>query len=133
MTISKTLLRNEIETTKYLIEDYNKESRNFPEMKYHNDKQVLKMMGRLEAYESLLKTFQKNKNINRRVSARHNIKQMKTTTGLTIIHDGNRVNVYTQKEIEQLDKKNDYDNDVIIVLTLSALLITIGLIIGLSV
>ena len=58
---------------------------------------------------------------------------MKTTTGLTIIHDGNRVNVYTQKEIEQLDKKNDYDNDVIIVLTLSALLITIGLIIGLSV
>jgi len=43
------------------------------------------------------------------------------------------VNVYTQKEIEQLDKKNDYDNDVIIVLTLSALLITIGLIIGLSV
>ena len=73
------------------------------------------------------------KNINRRVSARHNIKQMKTKTGLTIIHDGNRVNVYTQKEIEQLDKKNDYDNDVIIVLTLSALLITIGLIIGLSV
>ena len=73
------------------------------------------------------------KNINRRVSARHNIKQMKTTTGLTIIHDGNRVNVYTQKEIEQLDKKNDYDNDVIIVLTLSALLITIGLIIGLSI
>jgi hypothetical protein len=58
---------------------------------------------------------------------------MKTTTGLTIIHDGNRVNVYTQKEIEQLDKKNDYDNDVIIVLTLSALLITIGLIIGLSI
>ena len=57
----------------------------------------------------------------------------KTKTGLTIIHDGNRVNVYTQKEIEQLDKKNDYDNDVIIVLTLSALLITIGLIIGLSV
>lgn len=73
------------------------------------------------------------KNINRRVSARHNIKQMKTKTGLTIIHDGNRVNVYTQKEIEQLDKKNDYDNDVIIVLTLSALLITIGLIIGLSI
>mgnify|MGYP006921044120 CR=1 FL=1 len=56
-----------------------------------------------------------------------------TTTGLTIIHDGNRVNVYTQKEIEQLDKKNDYDNDVIMILTLSALLITIGLIIGLSI
>lgn len=90
-----------------------------------------KLIKELKEYPNVFQQY--NKNINRRVSARHNIKQMKTKTGLTIIHDGNRVNVYTQKEIEQLDKKNDYDNDVIIVLTLSALLITIGLIIGLSV
>lgn len=57
MTISKKLLRNEIETAKYLIEQYNEESRNFPQIKFHNDKQVLKMMGALEAYESLIKTF----------------------------------------------------------------------------
>ncbi len=57
MTISKKLLRNEIETTKYLIERYNEESRNFPQIKFNNDKQVLKMMGKLEAFESLIKTF----------------------------------------------------------------------------
>jgi len=57
MTISKKLLRNEIETTKYLIEQYNEESRNFPQIKFNNDKQVLKMMGKLEAFESLIKTF----------------------------------------------------------------------------
>ena len=57
MTISKKLLRNEIETTKYLIEQYNEESRNFPQIKFNNDKHVLKMMGKLEAFESLIKTF----------------------------------------------------------------------------
>jgi len=57
MTISKKILRNEIETTKFLIEQYNEESRNFPQIKFNNDKQVLKMMGKIEAYESLIKTF----------------------------------------------------------------------------
>ncbi len=31
---------------------------------------------------------------------------MKTKTGLTIINDGNRVNVYTKQEIEELQNKN---------------------------
>ncbi len=34
---------------------------------------------------------------------------MKTKTGLTIIHDGNRVNVYTKQEIEELENKNIFD------------------------
>ena len=57
MTISKKLLRNEIETTKFLIEQRNEESRNFPQIKFNNDKQVLKMMGKIEAYESLIQAF----------------------------------------------------------------------------
>jgi hypothetical protein len=31
---------------------------------------------------------------------------MKTKTGLIIIHDGNRVNVYTQSEIEKHNNDN---------------------------
>jgi len=46
------------------------------------------------------------KNINRRVSARHNFRTMKTKTGLTIIHDGNRVNVYTQDEMRKHNDEN---------------------------
>ncbi len=34
---------------------------------------------------------------------------MKTTTGLTIIHDGKRVNVYTKKEIEALESQSKFD------------------------
>ena len=34
---------------------------------------------------------------------------MKTTTGLTIIHDGNRVNVYTKKEIKNLESQSKFD------------------------
>jgi hypothetical protein len=34
---------------------------------------------------------------------------MKTTTGLTIIHDGKRVNVYTKKEIENLESQSKFD------------------------
>jgi len=48
------------------------------------------------------------KNINRRVTARHNFRKMKTKTGLTIIHDGNRVNVYTQDEM----RKHNDDNNI---------------------
>ena len=49
------------------------------------------------------------KNINRRVSARHNFRTMKTKTGLTIIHDGNRVNVYTQNEMRKHNDKNNFE------------------------
>ena len=58
---------------------------------------------------------------------------MKTTTGLTIIHDGNRVNVYTPKEMVSLRDKKDLMSDVIVGLTLSGLLITIGILIGISI
>jgi len=58
---------------------------------------------------------------------------MKTTTGLTIIHDGNRVNVYTPKEMVLLRDKKDLMSDVIVGLTLSGLLITIGILIGISI
>ena len=34
---------------------------------------------------------------------------MKTTTGLTIIHDGNRVNVYTKDELKELENKNIFE------------------------
>lgn len=57
MTISKTLLRKEIETTKFLIQEYNEESQKFPQISSHNDKQVLKMQGKIEAYESLISNF----------------------------------------------------------------------------
>jgi|TARA_R110002110_G_scaffold252864_2_gene468693 hypothetical protein len=33
---------------------------------------------------------------------------MKTKTGLTIIHDGERVNVYTPQEIEALKNQNKF-------------------------
>ena len=57
MTISKTLLRREIETTEFLIQSYNEESKNFPQIASHNDKQVLKMQGKIEAYKSLILNF----------------------------------------------------------------------------
>jgi len=34
---------------------------------------------------------------------------MKTKTGLTIIHDGNRVNVYTQNEMRNHNDKNNFE------------------------
>ena len=57
MTISKTLLRKEIETIKFLIQEYNEESQKFPQIASHNDKQVLKMQGKIEAYEYLILNF----------------------------------------------------------------------------
>jgi hypothetical protein len=57
MTISKTLLKREIETTEFLIQSYNEESKNFPQIASHNDKQVLKMQGKIEAYKSLILNF----------------------------------------------------------------------------
>ena len=57
MTISKTLLRKEIETTEFLIQSYNEESKKFQQIASHNDKQVLKMQGKIEAYKSLILNF----------------------------------------------------------------------------
>jgi hypothetical protein len=54
MTISKKLLRNEIDTLKNLIESLNEESRNFPQIASHNAKQVLRMEGRIQAFSDLL-------------------------------------------------------------------------------
>ena len=54
MTISKKLLKNEIETTKFLIEQCNEESRNFPQIASHNNKQVLRMEGKIQAFNDLL-------------------------------------------------------------------------------
>ncbi len=57
MTISKTLLKKEIETTEFLIQSYNEESKKYPQISNHNDKQVLKMQGKIEAYKSLIQNF----------------------------------------------------------------------------
>ncbi len=57
MTISKTLLKKEIETTEFLIQSYNEESKKYPQIAIHNDKQVLKMQGKIEAYKSLIQNF----------------------------------------------------------------------------
>ena len=57
MQISKTLIKRQLETTKYIIEQYNEESQKFPQIAHHNNKQVLKMEGKIEVYESLLRDF----------------------------------------------------------------------------
>jgi hypothetical protein len=54
MTISKKLLRNEINTLKLVIESYNEESRKFPQIASHNAKQVLRMEGKIQAFEALI-------------------------------------------------------------------------------
>ena len=57
----------------------------------------------------------------------------KTPTGLHINKKGKRIEVYTPKEIvESLRDKKD-ESDIIIALTLSVLLITIGILIGMSI
>jgi len=42
---------------------------------------------------------------------------MKTKTGLTIIHDGKRVNVYTDKEFKKLNEKSKFEKYISSVLT----------------
>lgn len=54
MTISKTFLRKQIQDYKNLIESYNEESRNFPQIASHNAKQVLRMEGKIQAFEALI-------------------------------------------------------------------------------
>ena len=51
MTISKKLLRQSIETTEFLISEYNKESEKFTQIASHNAKKLLKMQGRIEAFQ----------------------------------------------------------------------------------
>jgi|TARA_Y100000052_G_scaffold15567_1_gene15249 hypothetical protein len=48
---------------------------------------------------------------------------MKTTTGLTIIHDGKRVNVYTKQEIENFEsqtKFNKFFNNILQTLNIAS-------------
>lgn len=56
----------------------------------------------------------------------------KTPTGLHIEQKGKRIEVYTPNEMESLTDKKD-QRDIIIALTLSILLITIGILIGMSI
>lgn len=56
----------------------------------------------------------------------------KTPTGLHINKKGKRIEVYTPNEMELLRDKKD-ESDIIIALTLSVLLITIGILIGMSI
>tara|TARA_R110002110_G_C13208822_1_gene696145 strand:+ start:131 stop:346 length:216 start_codon:yes stop_codon:yes gene_type:complete len=66
----------------------------------------------------------------------------KTSTGLHINKKGKRIEVYTPNEMESLRDKIDEmeslkykkdESDIVIALTLSVLLITIGILIGMSI
>lgn len=57
----------------------------------------------------------------------------KTPTGLHIKKKGKRIEVYTPKELERLREKKDSESDIIIAFTLSALLLMIGFLIGISI
>tara|TARA_R110000787_G_scaffold90648_2_gene191286 strand:- start:1511 stop:1690 length:180 start_codon:yes stop_codon:yes gene_type:complete len=57
----------------------------------------------------------------------------KTKTGLHIDVKGKRIEVYTKKELEKIEKDAQTQVDFIIFVALAGLLITIGFIIGLSV
>lgn len=54
MAITKKLLKRSIEDTIILINSYNEESRKFPQIAHHNDKRVLKLQGKIEAYYEML-------------------------------------------------------------------------------
>jgi len=66
-----------------------------------------KLIMELKEFQNVFQQYIKN--INRPVSAGHNFRTMKTKTGLTIIHDGNRVNVYTQSEMRKHNNKNNFE------------------------
>ena len=57
MQISKKLLKIFIKDLHLLIRSYNEDSEKFPQVKYHNDKQILKMEGKIEAYQNLINHF----------------------------------------------------------------------------
>ncbi len=55
MNISKRLLKSIIKETVILINAYDKESIKYPNIKYHNDRYILGLKGRIVAYNELLK------------------------------------------------------------------------------
>jgi hypothetical protein len=57
----------------------------------------------------------------------------KTKTGLHIDVKGNRIEVYTKKELERLEEQAQTRLDILLVIALSFCLITLGFIIGISV
>ena len=60
-------------------------------------------------------------------------KMKKTKTGLHIDVKGKRIEVYTKKELEKMEERVQTQLDFIVAVSICALLITIGFIIGLSV
>tara|TARA_R110002050_G_scaffold256197_1_gene395001 strand:+ start:504 stop:683 length:180 start_codon:yes stop_codon:yes gene_type:complete len=57
----------------------------------------------------------------------------KTKTGLHIDVKGKRIEVYTKKELEKLEQEAQTKLDLLIVFSLSILLLSIGVIIGMSI
>ena len=57
----------------------------------------------------------------------------KTKTGLHINVKGKRIEVYTKKELEKLEQEAQTKLDLLVVFSLSILLLSIGVIIGMSI
>jgi hypothetical protein len=57
----------------------------------------------------------------------------KTKTGLHIDVKGKRIEVYTKKELEKLEQEAQTKLDLLVVFSLSILLLSIGVIIGMSI
>ncbi len=60
-------------------------------------------------------------------------KMKKTKTGLHIDVKGKRIEVYTKKELEKLEQEAQTKLDLLIVFSLSILLLSIGVVIGMSI
>ena len=57
----------------------------------------------------------------------------KSKTGLHIDVKGKRIEVYTKKELEKLEQEAQTKLDLLVVFSLSILLLSIGVIIGMSI
>ena len=57
MTITKTTLKQSIERAELMIQEYNKQSKEFTFLASSNDKKVLRLEGNIEAFESLLNNY----------------------------------------------------------------------------
>ena len=57
MTITKTTLKQSIERAELMIQEYNKQSKEFTFLASSNDKKVLRLGGNIEAFESLLNNY----------------------------------------------------------------------------
>ena len=57
----------------------------------------------------------------------------KTKTGLHINVKGKRIEVYTKKELEKLEQEAQTKLDLLVVFSLSILLLSIGVVIGMSI